>query len=149
MWFADKISKFIVSRIRYVVIGGGMDEKNKIKIESDRRFKVIGFVENPLNEIAKCQALIAPLRKGAGVKVKVVDALTTGTPVIGTKVAFEGIEDNSDIALFHNAATKKDYINILNRWRPVDKEVKEQAAEEFYNRYNTNHIVEIINEKML
>jgi len=149
LWFADKISKFIVSRIRYVVIGGGMDEKNKIKIESDRRFKVIGFVENPLNEIAKCQALIAPLRKGAGVKVKVVDALTTGTPVIGTKVAFEGIEDNSDIALFHNAATKKDYINILNRWRPVDKEVKEQAAEEFYNRYNTNHIVEIINEKML
>ena len=57
--------------------------------------------------------------------------------------------DNKVIDIENSKTKEKDYINILNRWRPVDKEVKEQAAEEFYNRYNTNHIVEIINEKML
>lgn len=149
IWFINKVSKCIVPKIKYIVIGGGMDEKNKLKIESDKRFKVIGYVDNPLNEIAKCQALIAPLKKGAGVKVKVVDTLTTGTPVIGTDVAFEGIGDNSNITLFKHATKIEDYINILNGWQSVDKKVKELAAEEFYNRYNTNHIVEIINEEML
>lgn len=149
IWFINKVSKRIVPKIKYIVIGGGMDEKNKLKIESDKRFKVIGYVDNPLNEIAKCQALIAPLKKGAGVKVKVVDTLTTGTPVIGTDVAFEGIGDNSNITLFKHATKIEDYINILNGWQFVDKKVKELAAEEFYNRYNANHIVEIINEEML
>lgn len=149
MWFVDKVSKYIAPRIRYVVIGGGMNEKTRLKIESDRRFKVIGFADNPLNEIAKCQALIAPLRRGAGVKVKVVDALTTGTPVIGTDVTFEGIEDNSDIGLFNHAATKEDYIRILSGWKAITKEKKELAAKEFYNRYNTNHIAEIINGEIL
>ena len=149
IWFINKVSKCIVPKIKYIVIGGGMDEKNKLKIESDKRFKVIGYVDNPLNEIAKCQALIAPLKKGAGVKVKVVDTLTTGTPVIGTDVAFEGIGDNSNITLFKHATKIEDYINILNGWQFVDKKVKELAAEEFYNRYNANHIVEIINEEML
>ncbi len=149
IWFINKVSKRIVPKIKYIVIGGGMDEKNKLKIESDKRFKVIGYVDNPLNEIAKCQALIAPLKKGAGVKVKVVDTLTTGTPVIGTDVSFEGIGDNSNITLFKHATKIEDYINILNGWQFVDKKVKELAAEEFYNRYNANHIVEIINEEML
>lgn len=90
--------------------------------------------------------MIAPLKKGAGVKVKVVVTLTTGTPVIGTDVAFEGIEDNSNITLFKHATTIEEYINILNGWQSLDKKVKVLAAEEFYNRYNTNH-VEIINEE--
>ena len=41
--------------------------------------------------MGRSRALIAPLFKGAGVKVKVVEALCCGTPVLGTSVALEGI----------------------------------------------------------
>ena len=41
--------------------------------------------------IANSRALIAPVFSGAGVKVKVLEALACGTPVVGTDIAFEGI----------------------------------------------------------
>ena len=32
-----------------------------------------------------------PLFQGAGIKVKVIEALACGTPIIGTDIAFEGL----------------------------------------------------------
>lgn len=55
---------------QFAVIGGGMDERLKSKISVCKNFKILGFVENPVVEIAKCQALVALLFKGAGVKSK-------------------------------------------------------------------------------
>lgn len=78
----------------------GIDVKLKSKVSTCKNIKIAGFVENPVAEIAKCQALVAPLHKGAGVKVKVIDALSSGTSVVGTDVTFEGIEDNSKNPLF-------------------------------------------------
>ncbi len=43
--------------------------------------------------LAKHRALLAPLRFGAGIKGKVLEAWGTGTPVIGTPLTFEGMGD--------------------------------------------------------
>ena len=88
--------------------------------------------------------LIAPLYKGAGVKVKVIDALSSGTVVIGTNVAFEGIEDNVGNKLFINCAAPEEYAQILNNWKVVNVENKQNAATEFFNRYNTNHFTDFL-----
>lgn len=149
MWFVNNVLDFINPYIVFNIIGGGMNKETKSKLEKDVRFKVMGYVDNPLDEIAKCQALIAPLRNGAGVKVKVVDAMSTGTPVIGTDVAFEGIEDNSELCLMKRANKAEDYINILNSWQFIEEDVKELAAKEFFDRYNTNHIIEQIDTILL
>ena len=37
---------------------------------------------------------IAPLLFGAGVKIKVIDAYESGIPTLGTKFAFQGIEED-------------------------------------------------------
>ena len=56
-----------------------------------------GFVRD-LNEVfSRATALIAPLRFGSGVKIKVIDALARGLPVIGTSSAFEGIDVRPDL----------------------------------------------------
>ena len=106
--------------------------------------EILGFVEEPVKEIARTQALIAPLHKGAGVKVKVIDALSSGTQVIGTDVTFEGIEDNEKNKLFINCADAIEYINIFNQWENVCFKYKQDAAVEFYNRYNTNHFSDLL-----
>lgn len=145
IWFINNVLGSVMNpHIRYNVIGGGMNSEIRSKLEKDSRFRVLGFVDNPLHEIAKCQALIAPLRHGAGVKVKVVDAMSTGTMVIGTKVAFEGIEDNNRTCLMKMANTAEDYIKQLNNWQFINIDVKKMAAKEFFDRYDTNHITEKI-----
>ena len=53
---------------------------------------MLGFVDNPYKIMSESLGLIAPLFHGAGIKVKVIESLACGTPVIGTEVAFEGID---------------------------------------------------------
>ena len=51
-----------------------------------------GFVEDPSPHFSRCSLVVAPLLAGAGVKFKVLEALSAGVPVIGTPIALEGIE---------------------------------------------------------
>lgn len=51
-----------------------------------------GFVEDPSSHFSRCSLAIAPLLAGAGVKFKVLEALSAGVPVVGTPVALEGIK---------------------------------------------------------
>jgi glycosyltransferase involved in cell wall biosynthesis len=41
--------------------------------------------------LSRHRALLAPLRFGAGIKGKVLEAWGTGTPVVGSEIAFEGL----------------------------------------------------------
>lgn len=143
-WFFSEVYPNVRGDIEYAIIGGGMNNSLKRRLSSCKNIKILGFVENPVTEIAKCQALIAPLRKGAGVKVKVIDSLSCGTPVIGTDVAFEGIEDNSQNRLFYAAQIPCEYSSILNGWQNISSAQKQAATDEFFARYNTNHFADII-----
>lgn len=143
-WFLRTVYPRITIDFQFVVIGGGMSESLQNKLKSYKNFSYLGFVDEPVKKIAQCQALIAPLFKGAGVKVKVIDALSSGTCVIGTKVAFEGIEDNEKNRLFFMAESPDAFAAILNNWRAIGTASKQAAADEFYSRYNTNHFTDLL-----
>lgn len=53
--------------------------------------------------LKKHRALIAPLRFGAGIKGKILEAWGTGTPVLGTSIALEGMDDSAPT--FHDEAS--------------------------------------------
>jgi len=54
-------------------------------------FIIKGRAEEALSTIANYKALLAPLRFGAGIKGKFIDAMLTGTPSITTTIGAEGI----------------------------------------------------------
>lgn len=106
----------------------------------------LGFMDNPYVQIAKCQALIAPLFNGAGVKVKVIEALALGTPVIGTDIAFEGIENivaGSRHALteFHSPLQ---LAQLLNEFQPVLLDEKIVLQAKFFSSYSDNRFVNLL-----
>ena len=143
-WFLRTVYPRITGDFHFCVIGGGMSDPLQAKLKAYKTIDYLGFVDNPVREIAQCQALIAPLFKGAGVKVKVIDALSSGTAVIGTDVAFEGIEDNTKNRLFYRANASLEFSALLNNWRNVSAMQKQAAADEFYSRYNTNHFADMV-----
>jgi glycosyltransferase involved in cell wall biosynthesis len=59
------------------------DEKNG--------FIVHGRAEDAKEEISNAKALLAPLRFGAGLKGKLLDAMETGTPSVTTSIGAEGM----------------------------------------------------------
>lgn len=147
-WMIDEIVPKLNKGIKIKIIGGGvMPTDLRSKVEKLSLFEYVGFVENPYPIIANSVAEIAPLIHGAGVKVKCVEALACGTPIIGTDVAFEGIpqfEGTGELMIRVSCADE-----IVNAIQTVNVgiEKRNMAKRAFCEGYNQKNIVEYI--KML
>lgn len=64
-----------------------------LRAQASARVEVTGYVPNLLDSYIGVGIVVAPLRRGAGLKFKVAQAIGMGFPVIGTTVAFEGIDE--------------------------------------------------------
>lgn len=121
------------------IIGGGMPNNLKEMIDKISNISYLGFVDNPYPIIAKSKALIAPLYNGAGVKVKAIESLALGVPILGTDITFEGINleiDNNINALINiNDINLITHINQLNSYSSEDHEMIKQAFLQSYSKY--------------
>lgn len=86
--FPDVLKIYPDARL-YVV---GANPSKELHGEASPSIIVTGFVNDPLEYFKKCQIAVAPLRMGAGIKIKVLEYLEAGIPVVATSVGAEGIE---------------------------------------------------------
>jgi glycosyltransferase involved in cell wall biosynthesis len=140
LWFIKKVFPFINHNfdIKFVVIGGGLSERVRKKHLMPNNIDYLGFVDRPLDIIYTSCAVIAPLFTGAGVKVKVIDAFTTGTPVIGTDITFEGLPFLEN--LVYHAEKPREYADIIHGFPILAYTEKQRNADAFKQFYNTNHL---------
>jgi succinoglycan biosynthesis protein ExoO len=61
-----------------------------------------GRVENLKNEYASATVVVAPVLFGSGLKIKVAEALSHGVAVVGTAIAFDGIDPRPPILAARN-----------------------------------------------
>ncbi len=78
------------------------------------KIHVTGTVEDVRPFYAKALAVVVPLRVGAGTRLKILEAMALGVPVISTTLGAEGIavEDGKNILL---ADTEQQMIDALER----------------------------------
>lgn len=98
-WFLDKIYPEVYQTTHapfYIVGSNAPKEITELTTEG---VVVKGFVsEEELQQLySYCRMAVVPLRYGAGVKGKVVEALYYGIPIVTTSVGAEGIEGVDDI----------------------------------------------------
>ena len=73
----------------YIV--GSSPTKKLLAFKSDN-IVITGFVEDPTAFFEKAEIGIVPLIKGAGIKLKTLEMLEAGLPVIATTVGAEGVD---------------------------------------------------------
>jgi glycosyltransferase involved in cell wall biosynthesis len=68
---------------------------------SSERIAMKGFVDDVREEIAKAAVVIAPLRVGGGTRLKILEAMAMGKPIVSTPEGAEGLEvvDGRDVLL--------------------------------------------------
>lgn len=62
---------------------------------------VTGYVEDPGPYLASCEVFVAPLISGTGIKIKVLEAMASGVPVVANDVAMQGIPAQADRDYLH------------------------------------------------
>ena len=112
LWFINTVGPLLRKKVHIKIIGRGFPNKDVKNIVPNLNLDILGFVDDPYKILSQSKALISPLFTGAGIKVKVIEALACGIPVIGTDIAFEGLPPlfNSFMLI---AETPKDYIRCM------------------------------------
>lgn len=95
LWFAKEIFPLIREKIQvpFYVVGSKVTEEIKALEQPGNGIIVKGFVtEEELSALyAGCRLVVVPLRYGAGVKGKVVEAIYNGSVIVTTAIGAEGI----------------------------------------------------------
>lgn len=143
IWFLNNVSQRLDKCLNIIIFGKWMPDKILKKIENLDNVEYLGFVKNPYSLIANSLAVISPLFSGAGVKVKVVEALACGTPVIGTDIAFEGIL-TKDNAFMKIASDADEYVRSISNLN-ISVEERKHFKQKFLQEYENQDIVSYIN----
>lgn len=141
-WFFSNVYGKMAPDTKIYVIGVALPNDYQREIEKFQNVKYLGFVDNPYEMIANAKAMIAPLFSGAGVKVKVVESLACGTPVIGNEISFEGISDEYHQFMI-SANTIEDYVEQISK---LDFDLEERVSfrENFLHKYNSQSIMSFL-----
>lgn len=94
-WFLDQIYPLVkqqVPDVRCTLIGARPPASIVERSHSDRTLTVTGYVDDPLPFLEDSSMMVVPLRAGGGMRVKILNALSQGIPMVSTTVGCEGID---------------------------------------------------------
>ncbi len=113
---------------------GGNPHASLMTFSGNQNIYVTGFVENPYELIANAWVMVAPITLGAGLKVKVLESLMCGCPVIAFPAGAEGIDMEYEEGLI----TVADYASMAEEIISIVSGM---------NKYDTSRIKKLVNEK--
>jgi glycosyltransferase involved in cell wall biosynthesis len=93
-WFLDEIYprvKAQVPDVRCTLIGARPPASISDRAKTDPSLTVTGYVADPLPYLRDSSMMVVPLRSGGGMRVKILNALSQGIPMVSTTVGCEGI----------------------------------------------------------
>jgi glycosyltransferase involved in cell wall biosynthesis len=141
----EKIAPKFSDEILFEIVG-----KNPPHIENKpKNVRFTGFVTNIIPNIAEATVCIAPLRYGGGSRIKILEYMTLGKPVVSTSKGAEGlwIKDNEDILIsddFDEFCEKIDYLlNNRDQAESIGKNARNTIEKRYDYRVYKNDIKKI------
>lgn len=101
-WLVDRILPLVRSiRPQVTVRLVGSSPPDVFRALDPDAVKLVGLVPEVQPELASADLFVAPLRAGAGTRLKLLEAFAAGIPVVATSIAVEGIDvvDGTHLAI--------------------------------------------------
>ena len=93
-WFVNKIWPLVISRYPNIclnIIGSGMEDVDLKFLSSFKNINLIGRVKSVNDYYCKSRISIVPILIGSGSRLKILEAMSFGLPVVSTSKGAEGI----------------------------------------------------------
>jgi glycosyltransferase involved in cell wall biosynthesis len=138
-WFLEEVYPMLEQQnITLTIAGSKMPE---FIFNYKKRFKSLVVLSDvsieELNDIyTQTRIAIVPLRSGAGVKGKVIEAMAKGVPVVGTDIAFEGMPKDHTY-LYSGVNTPEEFAAEIVRI--YNDKVSWEELSDFGKHYVTNN----------
>ena len=77
---------------RLTIVGASPPQPILDLAARDTRVTATGFVDDVRPYMERAQVYLCPMRDGGGTRLKILDALAMGVPIVATQMALEGID---------------------------------------------------------
>lgn len=140
LWFLEKVWRGLKQKhpqLRFYILGQGGGERLRAAARGLAGVRMTGFVEDLEPYHRRCRLFVAPLRFGGGMKVKIINAMYRGIPVLTTPIGAEGLEtaDGRHLSIAGDAAKMlRDADHLLRdaaSWTCMRDEARRHARERF------------------
>lgn len=132
------------------IYGAYTQQKVKQLHNEKQGFLIKGRAKNALEVIQNAKVLLAPLRFGAGLKGKLLDALLTGTPSVTTSIGVEGMSGDlpwaGEIANTPKEIAKQAILlyTLEKRWYKA----QQNTVEILEQRFAKNRFIDLFEAKL-
>ena len=126
LWFIEHVMPLLGDTdVRFVVAGNRPPEM--LKKKANDRIIITGFVEDVMPYFAHSLCFVAPLKLGAGIKVKILEAMSAGIPILTNDIGIEGVPATHGVEYFH-CTTPEDYANTIRAMLAQNPDVAKMEA---------------------
>ena len=99
-WFIREVYPLIRARrpdVSFDVVGARPPQELLAQSGNSTGINVTGYVPDPTPYLQQAGVMIVPLRAGGGMRVKILNALAQGLPIVSTSLGCEGIAVTHDL----------------------------------------------------
>lgn len=89
-YFLDELYRFVPENMSVILTGRNPSVELKEKVAQYNNVRIIENPENILDIVGQCDIFVCPTRLGGGMKLRIIDGLRCGLPVIAHKVSARG-----------------------------------------------------------
>ncbi len=128
--------------ITFTVIGRLPPPEIILLSQTDKNIKVAGFVDDVRPLIAEAEIYVCPIRDGGGTRLKILDALAMGKPLVSTSIGYEGLElvPEHDLLV---ADTPSEFVKQIKRLmedQGLRERLQANGLETVREKYSWEHI---------
>ncbi|MFZ3166124.1 MAG: glycosyltransferase family 4 protein [Candidatus Methanoperedens sp.] len=133
--------------VKLYIVGMFLPDDINKKIKYQDNIIYCGYIEDILSILHKCTVFISPLRIGGGTRLKILEAMAAGIPVISTSIGAEGIdiEDGENIVIADSTEIFANKTLELLNDNKLQVKIAVNAHEFVEKKYRWNEIGKIMN----
>ena len=127
------------------IAGSSMPEEFQTSIEAG--IEIVGYLDSISDFMISKGIMLVPIQSGSGVKIKIIEGMNFGVPILTTPLGIEGIalENGKDVLI---ASNDTDFINAAIELNSL-KELREYIGNNAKKTIQFNYSEEAISKKIV